>query len=354
MILKKLNLSFKHKKNNLIKIVFFVFLFTAIYLLVGCSRSTNQKSFDTDLSVRPNPNQKYQLGVNWNREPLTPILHYPYQVLNMNRSNYGDVGVGVYLGQINIGQGDEKAIGMTVAHLYPYLESCKQDVSFLIQDQGNYHYYPCAGWNFNLNESDIMFFEIDKNSADIKLLVPVLISKNPVITNQIAQGILENETTNNHSITNHPIRHQAIKNQQLKLITFERNLVEDTVVLNTDSSSECIILSDQIKHIADPDGSDDRMITSWSVAMGCDSKHGDSGAPVYDEQSNLLGLLWTGKYPKESISQNSSEMNDIQVWDNSNYFVPVQKIKEELNQLLSDPNLSSPDKDMLSKILVMF
>ncbi len=312
----ELDSATKTTNYNLKKII--VSCFYSLILLLNLTSCSKDHTYIN--APNPDPNSSYQTGPTWNREKLILTTNLPFQILNMNRAYKGDVGVGVYLGEFK-----GKHIGMTAAHLYPDLTSCKDEVSFLIQDQEQFHYYPCDGWSFTLKDNDIMFFEISIQSADINLLSPVNVSKNPTSINQ-----------------------------QLKLITFERNFEDQTVELYSDSSTECKTLSNEAKQIADPDISDDRMITSWSMAMGCDSRHGDSGAPVYNEVQQLVGLLWTGKYPKNQSSQSFSSLTETQLWEDYNYFVPVEKIKEELGKLMVSSQVKTSDQNTLSQIFNSF
>lgn len=282
----------------------------------GCER-TQEKTF---VNQKKSPYFDYQTGKTWNRELRFDLSSFRFQVFNLNRNLMGDVGVGVYLGQVS-----GKHIAMTVAHIFDDLSSCENEISFLIRSQNKNYYYPCAGWNFRMNENDILFFEISTNFANIDFLKPIEISNQDLILNQ-----------------------------QLKLISFDRTGFNNDVELSVDFSNECVLLSNQKKFIFDPDLADNRRLSSWSMAMGCDAIHGDSGAPIFDSESKLLGLLWTGKFPKNSSSQSLIPTNETQLWQDYNYFVPVTEIKKELEILMASPEVHIIDQMVLSKIYELF
>lgn len=98
-----------------------------------------------------------------------------------------------------------------------------------------------------------------------------------------------------------------------------------------DDSRDCFILDRSAKVIYDPDFND---IKSWSVPVGCDSKQGDSGAPIINDKGRVVAIIWGGVYEKFFLNSqelfNLSESRDESLWVRFNFAVPSSKIIEIL------------------------
>ena len=132
-------------------------------------------------------------------------------------------------------------------------------------------------------------------------------------------------------------------NQELISIGFGVHNNEYGVLKIEDDSTDCQVFSRETRLVNDPDTLNPVGYTVNSFLHGCDVSHGDSGSPILDRETfEVVGLLWTGKYPKhESISQRGFESLPIEfLWKELNYASPGYLIKEELEKLsdLLTPN----------------
>lgn len=140
--------------------------------------------------------------------------------------------------------------------------------------------------------------------------------------------------------------------QQLHLLT--HSLIRDEIF--ADHSSDCVLLADEPKILQDPDSSDESQLESWSLPIGCDAQHGNSGAPVINDDGFVVGFLWTGKYPKRHTKSNElmemlKQKNEL-VWQEFNFMAPSTKILEELEVILKERTDIEPlAKDVLSEFL---
>jgi len=102
-----------------------------------------------------------------------------------------------------------------------------------------------------------------------------------------------------------------------------------------EDSFECRVFSDELRLLNDPDTLNPIPYKVTSFLHGCDVSHGDSGSPILDRYSHeVVGLLWTGKYPKDDqVSQAGFESLPQEfLWKQLNYASPGFLIKKELDK----------------------
>lgn len=293
-------------------------LFTGLFLcsLFGCSGGYNsveielgrgngtslEKKSDVEGSAREN---SYQIGLSWNRKILDDTSKVAGQIFQLYRNGMGAVGTGTYLGEIG-----GRHLVMTAAHTYNQLSSCKEEVSFIAKSEEFDLYFSCSGWSYKLYENDILFFEIESfDEGAFEKLNPVSFSSR-----------------------------ELIKGEPLQMITIERQMPGFNFNWFVDDSSECILLEDHGRYFKDPDdvilSEELNRLTSWSLPIGCDGQRGDSGAPVFDKDLGLAGVLWTGKYPKTDVSNSLKSLTADSVWSNFNYMVPMSTVDAEISSIL--------------------
>ena len=333
----KQNYTFKKlllMKFLLMKVFLHLLMVLLIGLLIGCegyhnsdltpNKETDDVGFNTippTLSTTPNPfsppestsvhevrDNRYQIGENWERKLVTNQESFAGQIFQLYRLGMGSVGTGFYIGKIA-----GKHLVMTAAHTYKDLVSCKDEINFIAKSKDfDFHFY-CSGWSFQLKENDILFFEVLASdvSAYEKLHAVDFVNKKPIN-----------------------------KGDRLKLLTIKRNSPEFSFDWFIDESSDCIVLSDKSRVLEDPDSaileSGESKIKSWSLPVGCDGMHGDSGAPVFNEDFKLVGVLWTGKYPKTNNVADIKNLNEDTIWNELNYIVPISKISDELHEIANN------------------
>ncbi|MGH1468882.1 MAG: hypothetical protein ACRBBP_08405 [Bdellovibrionales bacterium] len=257
-------------------------------------------------TLRENP---YQIGVEWNRRVLENVDVASRQVFQLYRSGMGAVGTGTYIGEIG-----GKHLVMTAAHTYKELSSCRNEVSFIAKSEKFDLYFYCSDWSFQLKDNDVLFFEIKSPDAGaFENLKPVAFSE------------------------------KSLKaGDPLRMLTIERLMPDFNFNWFIDDSSDCVLLRENSRYLLDPDtgvqekGDGSDRLASWSLPIGCDGKHGDSGAPVFDEEFGLTGILWTGKYPKTEASGDIKFLSTRSVWSNFNYMVPISKISSELERVIGN------------------
>lgn len=104
--------------------------------------------------------------------------------------------------------------------------------------------------------------------------------------------------------------------------------------------NDCIVFSDEIRFLRDPDEQAPNSHRVWSFANGCDVSHGDSGSAMVDQDTgDVRGIIWTTKTPKDARVRDPSflkEMIDHQderIWSEISYAVPAIKIGERLKEV---------------------
>ena len=124
--------------------------------------------------------------------------------------------------------------------------------------------------------------------------------------------------------------------------------------------SDCKVFSEQgdYRFMADPDVLNPGPYKAWSFALGCDVSHGDSGSAIVDrENGKVVGIIWTGKIPKDSKVQDSDyltqvlEENSPEIWTELNYAVPASKIREVLQNIIDSGSLDEDTSETLQNLV---
>lgn len=104
-----------------------------------------------------------------------------------------------------------------------------------------------------------------------------------------------------------------------------------------DQGKDCKIISGRnvFRFLTDVDQENPGGYQAWSLAHGCETSHGDSGAALVDRNTGeVVGVTWTGRTPKSSTVQSSAYLDALanspteEVWTSLNYGVPAVKIFE--------------------------
>lgn len=285
-------------------------------------------SKEVDVQHSPNMAQEeqplrtndYQIGTRWNRDQIKSVDLEARRVFQLYRSGMGAVGTGVYIGKFA-----DRHLVMTAAHVYKSLASCSDEVSFLaVSDEINFLYY-CSGWHFFLQESDVLIFEIlSPDTGALEALVAPRLEFN-------ALGAYES----------------------LRMVSIERLYPEYNFTWQEDKSQDCRVLNNQARELVDVDqiSETSEQLRSWSLPVGCDGMHGDSGAPLFNREDALVGILWTGKFPKSDGALSIYPKDPSLLWSEYNYMVPLNKVREELNKIITDKSLDIDSLSILSEII---
>lgn len=252
----------------------------------------------------------WKLGKDWDRRPLEHPQTERRQVFQLYRTGMGAVGTGVYLGQIN-----GKHLAMTAGHVYQQLKNCAEEVNFLLSLEDHMNYYTCTGWFMKLQQNDVFIFEFEGHSNPSDSFKPLRFSDSKLTTDM-----------------------------PLKIVVVDREQDDYKFSWSVDASEDCRLLAETPRIIKDPDHLNPTDIQSWSLPIGCDAHDGDSGAPVLDGNNQLLGIIWTGKYPKSENAKPLNELEGEDLWTEANYMIPIVKIVGELKELLESHTLAGNDK----------
>lgn len=130
------------------------------------------------------------------------------------------------------------------------------------------------------------------------------------------------------------------------------------LVGNQDSDCRVFSKDAEYQFMADPDELNPADYRAWSFANGCDVSHGDSGSAMVDRKTgDVLGIIWTGRIPKEQKVQTAEFLKDIydtnsnEVWKHLSYSVPAKKMGEVLADVVSSPDTSAEAAKTISAIL---
>ena len=132
---------------------------------------------------------------------------------------------------------------------------------------------------------------------------------------------------------------------------------ETNLMINYDD--DCIVFSDGLRYLADPDKVDPAKYKSWSFANGCDISHGDSGSAALDRKTGkVVGIIWTGKMPKLPKARDSDYLQRImedrdeeEIWNELTYAVPSSKIGELFEKIIKYKKTPVLTKKVLSAVI---
>lgn len=127
------------------------------------------------------------------------------------------------------------------------------------------------------------------------------------------------------------------KGQKLMTIGFgiAGNPGQQNMMAEIDSDCKVYSKDGESRFIKDPDEINPGPYKTWAFAMGCDVSHGDSGSAMFDRETGaVIGLLFTGKIPKDPEAKQRTWLDDQYntngegIWKELSFAVPATKIKE--------------------------
>ena len=133
---------------------------------------------------------------------------------------------------------------------------------------------------------------------------------------------------------------------------------QNYLVGNVDSDCKVFSKAGDFRPVADPDRFNPVGYSAWSFVHGCDISHGDSGSALVDKRNGaVIGILWSGKFPKVKRVQNSSYLDQLykngseEMWTELNFGIPATIIGETLQDVLYSGGLPSATKSTISALL---
>jgi hypothetical protein len=260
--------------------------------------------------------QSYQVGEFWSKKHINRSSRSAQKL----KESIGEVGARATL--FYIGKFNNKHWAITNNHVCPNLVRTPKKVKNRCKSQWiTFHYYKNKKGNslsgtiksvpYIIKNLDLALLEISFDNLDTFTRAPkalTLSSQKPHLHQElisVGYGIYKNE--------------------------YGSLMIEE-------NSFECQVFSRTIRLIQDPDTVNPINYRVHSFLHGCDVSHGDSGSPILDRATHeVVGLLWTGKYPKSrDISQLGFESLPLEfLWQELNYASPSFMIKEELDSFFN-------------------
>jgi hypothetical protein len=127
---------------------------------------------------------------------------------------------------------------------------------------------------------------------------------------------------------------------------------------NEDADCRVMSKSADYRFMGDPDSKNPADYKAWSFSHACDVSHGDSGSAMVDRNTGRpVGILWTGKIPKDATVQSSDYLSQVfatdgdDVWTEMNFAVPATKMREFLETVIANANTSADTKTVLSALI---
>lgn len=283
-------------------------------------------------SKKTRDTEKYQIGAEWGKKLVTQESlkseSAVFQRTALRTAKFGSFlgsGTAFYLGKFN-----GKHIMASNYHVISTAQDCQQGrAEFTMINK----IFKCEEFLGSWSDVDYSLVAIKVKPEDEASL----------------KGLGENMTW-----TSKPYKGQ-------KLLTIGHGFANNSsqkLVSNQDD--DCITYSkdDDVRFMADPDDVNPGPYKAWSFANGCDVSHGDSGSAMVDRDTGeTVGIIWTGRIPKDTKVQDPTYLADIyhqnseDVWKQLSYAVPSFKIKEVLAKYLDDNELPVDTEKTIRQIL---
>ena len=259
---------------------------------------------------------RYQIGTEWGKKPVSldsiKDESEQFQRAAMATARVGGA-TGFYLGLYN-----GKHIMATNHHVMPGKNSCtNRSVRFPLLDIT----LRCEEFLGDWTDVDLALFVLSTPTAE-EAAALYKVAKNFAFDHDLEKG--EELITIGFGVADNP----------------ERNLVA-----NQDSDCRVFSQDAEYRFMGDPDDFNPADYKAWSFSNGCDVSHGDSGSAMVSRKTGEpVGIIWTGRIPKDEKVQNADYLVDIystnseDVWKQLSYAVPAKKIGEFLKDLASKPD----------------
>ena len=271
----------------------------------------------------------YQIGSEWGKLPVppdslkdrTPV----FRRAALATARFGG-GTAFYLGVI-----DGQPLMATNHHVLPTAAGCaKRPADFPIFGKN----FPCLKWIGAWTDIDLALFTIEvKSTADLDLLAGVAANFKFNAEFRPGQELL----TIGFGVAGNPKRE---------------------LMANADADCKVFSAAGEFRFMADPDSISPSPTRTWSFANGCDVSHGDSGSAMVDRQTgSVLGIIWTGRIPKDPAIQDSKLLDQIlsaqdeRLWTELSYAVPAPKIREFMESELAQGRLPAGDAAVLRDLI---
>lgn len=274
-------------------------------------------------------NSDYQIGAEWGKkivteEDLNSDVHFRRMAMSTAKIRSG--GTGFYLGEFN-----GKYVVATNHHVCESEADCSGATGVKFPwfniAVGIDEFY--GSWS----DVDLALFSVKLNAEQAKALNAV--ASPFAFYKDLYHG--EPLVTIGFGVANNPNR---------------------VMVANRDSDCRVYSGDKEYRFMGDPDDFNPAPYKAWSFSNGCDVSHGDSGSAMMDrETGEVVGIIWTGRIPKDPKVQNAEYMNGLlakpneDVWKQLSYGVPAVQMRSFLEELISTGKLPKEHAETLSAVL---
>ncbi len=271
----------------------------------------------------------YQIGDEWGKKPVTPAVlsaESPVFVRAARATAKAGGGTSFYLGKFAGAH-----VMATNHHVFPAAYSC---LGRMIQfPHLGARSFKCKTFLGTWPEIDLALFTLEvPQAADEQVLAEVA--------------------------GNFAFDRDLSPNQELLTIGFGvANNSSRVMMSNQDQDCRVFSRYAEYRLMGDPDEINPGTYSAWSFANGCDVSHGDSGSAMVDRRTgDVVGIIWTGRIPKQSSTQKSDVIAEWMrtgsemIWKELSYAVPSVKIGEFLERIAELPSTDSRTREILEAL----
>ncbi len=274
--------------------------------------------------------ETYRIGSEWGKKPVTAVsmqnANGAFQRAAYATASIASGGTGFYLGKFN---------GMHVlATNHHVCEIGAQCLNTFAKFTALNRQYKLIKFLSTFKNIDLTLLQMDVPAADEAGLSRI--AQNFAFKKDL--GLAEPLLTIGYGIGGNP----------------NRNMMAN-------QDSDCLSFSKpgEYRYLKDPDDLNPGPDEVWSFANGCDVSHGDSGSAMVDRStSEVMGIIWTGKIPKNKRIQNSVYVQNLlkqpneDIWTELSYAVPAAKMAPYIYEgATKTPWLDTITREVLLKII---
>lgn len=287
-----------------------------IFFVAACSDDKNSSDKNKSAKIQDIPTQ---IGTSFDREIDTKEAQFESSLFVVKSEMSGTQGIAIYLGEFE----SKKLFAVNKHIVHSEMDDCNSMVS--VVDNKNKIFLGCQGFIHSFENLDLSLMVMDF------VFTPVDDFEFKPVQFDFSLSSTEEKLTL-RSIDN-----------KLKALVVDNNL-------------DCTALDTTAQLITDPHPTNiEEPIHTWSIPVGCDAAPGDSGAPIYNSEDKIVGLLWGGKHNKSYVSSERLKeqvlTKDQALWMDYNFMIPSSEITNQLKQELIHLDSESEEFKVLSKFL---
>ena len=262
--------------------------------------------------IQDDNRETYRLGDEFGKHPLTAKeMDIPVVARAAGATAKVGGGTGFYLGKFN-----GYHVMATNHHVMPNPGTCS---GMVVQFPVLHIAFPCVRYLGTWSDIDLTLFAIKVENPQQEAVL-ARFAGNFDFKNNLVQG--QYLMTMGFGIAGNP---------------------NNRMMINYDSDCKVFSAANDYRYIADPDGINPGDYKVWSFANACDISHGDSGSAMLDRvKGKVVGIIWTGAFPKTKEAQNSKMLDQMlktnsgAIWSQLSYGVPAKVIGAYLVKFINN------------------